>query len=65
MIWKRMWLVFRIMQKSDGLVERLKVRLVVKGYTQTHGIDYEETISPVAKINSWGLKWKLTQDIWD
>jgi len=36
----------------DASIGKLKDRLVAKGYSQHEGIDFDDTFSPVSKLNT-------------
>ena len=44
--------VYKIKTKSDDTIEQYKACLVVRGYAQEYGIDYEKNFAPVTRITS-------------
>ena len=55
--------IFTIKYNSDRTIEKYKVRLVAKGFTQTYGIDYQETFAPVAKLNTIRVLFSLVANL--
>ncbi|KAL0458329.1 UNVERIFIED_CONTAM: Retrovirus-related Pol polyprotein from transposon RE1, partial [Sesamum latifolium] len=51
--------VFTLKYQADGSIDRYKARLVANGFTQTYGVDYFETFSPVARLNSIRVLFSL------
>jgi hypothetical protein len=44
--------VFQKKMDKDGNIHIYKAQLVVKGFKQIHGVDYDETFSPVVVLKS-------------
>ena len=47
--------VFKTKRDSHGNLERYKVRLVAKEFTQKDGVNYKETFPPVSKKDSFRI----------
>ena len=45
-------LIFKYKRNSKGDIVKRKTRLVAKGFTQQHGIDYKDTFAPTLKLDS-------------
>jgi hypothetical protein len=52
--------VSKVKRMADDSIERYKVRLVVKGFKQRYGIDYDDTFNPVVKATTIWLVLSLT-----
>ena len=44
--------IFKNKTDEDGEIIRNKSRLVVEGYTQVEGVDFDESFAPVARLES-------------
>ena len=55
--------VFAVKHKADGTIERYRDRLVANGFTQTYGIDYQETFALVTKKNLIRILWSLAANL--
>ena len=52
--------IFKIKTDERGSISRFKARLVARGFTQTEGIDYDETYSPVLQTSSRRFLYSLS-----
>ena len=53
--------VYRVKKDWTGKVIKRKSRLVVQGFSQVEGVDYEETFAPVAKVTTFRLMLALSR----
>ena len=52
--------IFKNKLNENGEVIRNKARLVCKGHAQQEGIDFEETFSPIARLEAIRILLSLT-----
>jgi hypothetical protein len=55
--------VFTVKKNLEGKVERYKARLVVRGYSQTYGVDYDEKFALMVKMGTVRMLISCTTNI--
>jgi hypothetical protein len=61
--------IYKIKHTTDRSIEKHKVRFVARGFSQLEGIDYKDTIAPIARYTSnqtiislaTSMGWRLHQ----
>jgi hypothetical protein len=56
---KNKW-VYKLKLATNTNVDRYKVRLVAKGFTEKEGVDFKETFNPVMKFDSIKIVFSIT-----
>lgn len=51
--------VFKIKRDANGVIIKYKARLVTKGYVHKQGIDFEEAVDPVTRLEIMKLLLEL------
>ena len=44
--------IFKIKRNAKGVFEKYKARIVVRGFSQIAGLDFDETFAPIVRIES-------------
>ena len=47
--------VFNVKYNSDETLNKLKARLVARGFTQRHSVDFKDTFVPIVRYNTLRL----------
>ena len=53
--------VYRVKKNWLGKIIKRKSRLVVQGFSQVEGVDYDQTFAPVAKVTTFRLLLALSK----
>lgn len=51
--------ILRSKYNTDGIINRYKERLVARGFTEKHGVDFEETFSPTLGLSTFWVLMAL------
>ena len=44
--------VWKVKNKADGTLEKIKARLAAQGYSQVEGLDFQDSFAPTARMTT-------------